>query len=232
MTIMIMPMAGKGLRTASMYSGPKPLIPINDYPMFYWAAKNIIADTKIFIVRKEHILEYGIDKQVKDIFPDAIILVQDGHLSGQLMSILVAEKYIDTEEDIVFVDCDMFSSFNFKDFYLSDYTSSILTFENNVDRYSYILKNNNVVTKIIEKKVISSEAVAGIFYWKNGKTFLKYARKSIKNKNIINGEYYISSVYSEAISDGILTGTVKSNQTYDLSVDLNIKNFINYLEKI
>jgi NDP-sugar pyrophosphorylase family protein len=222
---MVMPMAGKGIRTASTHSCPKPLIPINGYPMFYWATKNIIADTKVFIVRQEHLLEYEIDKEINKNFPDAIILVQEGNLDGQLLSILIAEKYVDTEEDVVFVDCDMFSNFDFKDFSMSNNDASILTFENNLDQYSYVIKSDNIVSKIVEKKAISDEAVAGVFYWKSGKTFLKYAKETIDKEIKINGEYYISSVYSEGISDNLLVATVKSRVTYDLSIDSDIQKF-------
>lgn len=228
MTIMVMPMAGKGIRTLGFSSVPKPLILINNHPMFYWATQNIVSSKKIFIVREDHISKYQIDKEIKKIFPESTVLVQIGDLDGQLMSTLIAEQHIDTEEDIVFVDCDMFSEFTFNDFLISSSDCSLLTFNSSLDKYSYVSKNNNIVDKIIEKKVISNDAVGGVFYWKSGKTFLKYAKQSIEKQIKINNEYYISSAYSEAISEGVSVSIIKSEKTYDLSIDSDIEDFEKY----
>jgi NDP-sugar pyrophosphorylase family protein len=226
MTIMVMPMAGNGVRTSNIFDGPKPLIPINGFPMFYWAAKNIIADKKIFIVRRDHIIKYNINKIVKNLFPEAIVLVQEEKLSGQLLSTLIAKEYLDTSEDIVIADCDMYSDFDFNDFLNIQADAGILTFSNNEKNYSYVLKDFDFVIGIAEKQAISQEAVGGVFYWKHGYKFLKHAKDSIANNIKTNGEYYISGVYTEAISKGCRVKTIFSENTYDLSLEDQIKLFI------
>lgn len=231
MTIMVMPMAGDGKRMASISDTPKPLIEINGYPMFYWAAKNIPADKKVFIVRLDHIEKYSIDKTILNLFPEAIISVQNTKLDGQLLSILVAREYIDSEESLFLVDCDMYSDVKFDDFFDLSSTASILTFSSDLPNYSYVVKNGNMVDSIIEKNVISNNAVGGVFYWHKAKDFLKYSNICI-NKNVrTNNEFYVSSTYSEAILDGRIIKTLSSGRTYDLSTISGMSLFLEHINK-
>lgn len=226
MAIMIMPMAGNGVRTAKIFNGPKPLIEINGKPMFYWAAKNINVDKKIFIVRQDHVLSHKIDQIVKNLFPDSIVLIQKEELKGQLLSILIAKDYFKIEEDIILVDCDMYSDFDISTLLEQKSNASILTFKSNSDNYSYVQTKENYVIKIAEKSRISEDAVAGVYYWKKGYDFLKNANLCIKNKIKINNEYYVSGAYAEAVKNDYNITIVKSKKTYDLSIKEDINNFI------
>lgn len=231
MTIMVMPMAGDGKRMASISDMPKPLIQINGYPMFYWAAKNIPADKKVFIVRSEHIEKYKIDKIIINLFPEAIISIQNTKLDGQLLSILVAREHMDSDESLFLVDCDMYSDARFDDFFDLSSTASILTFNSDLPNYSYVVKNGNMVDSIIEKNVISNNAVGGVFYWNSAKDFLKYSNICINKNTRTNNEFYVSSTYSEAILDGRIVKTLSSVRTYDLSTVNGMSLFLEYVNK-
>lgn len=223
-------MAGDGTRIAELFDGLKPLMPILEMPMFYWAAKNIDSDVKIFIVRKEHVEQYNIDSIIKKFFPDAIILIQNTKLGGQLLSVLVAFEYINTDDDIVIADCDMYSELDFNLLKDTDH-SSLLVFDSSLNNYSYISEENNNVIAIAEKMVISNHAIGGIFYWKSGKQFLKFAIDAIVNNIKTNNEYYVSSVYNRAIAFNKKIKTVVSERTFDLSTKNGIDLFITHINK-
>jgi dTDP-glucose pyrophosphorylase len=231
MTIMVMPMAGDGIRTSEFSNHIKPLIPILGKPMFYWAASNIIADKKVFIVRQDHIDKYRIDEIIKDFFPEAIVLIQDKKIKGQLLSTLIAFEYINTDDSIIIADCDMYSDFNTK-LFDGDSDASLLVFNSQSVNYSYIKDKDNSVLEIVEKNVISDKAIAGIFYWKSGKTFLKYAIESIIYNVTINNEHYVSSSYSRGILGGINITSLLSKNTFDLSTEKGIELFTKYKKSI
>jgi NDP-sugar pyrophosphorylase family protein len=228
MTIMVMPMAGNGSRMSKNVNVPKPLIDIHEHPMFYWAAKNFNVDKMIFIVRRDHVINNNINKVIKSYFPKSVILIQEEKLSGQLLSTLIAKEHLETEEDVFIVDCDMYSDVNLEKFIGLNSEASILTFYSNSPNYSYISKKNNLVDTIVEKNVISDEAIGGIFYWKRGHDFLKHAKQCIENNVKTNNEYYISGVYSEGIKNGCRVKTITSDKVYDLSTKDGIKNFTSY----
>ena len=69
---------------------------------------------------------------------------------------------------------------------------AILTFTATHPKWSYakVDKNNNV-TKVAEKKVISNNATVGVYYWKHGKDFVKYANQMIDKNIRVNNEFYV-----------------------------------------
>lgn len=224
MTILVMPMAGNGTRMNSPI--PKPIFLINNKPMFLWVSERVDISSKIFIVKKDHIEKYNIDLEIKKQYPDAYIIVQDEKISGPLKTVMLAQDILNTDEDILILDCDMYTDVKYEKVFNSNSDAVIVTFNSDLKNYSYVKKINDDVVDVIEKQVISDEAVAGGFYWKSGKKFLKYAKLAIENKKTTNGEYYVSSIYSFAISDNIKIKTIKANVCYDLSTESGIKDFI------
>lgn len=73
-----MPMAGEGSRFRNAgWATPKPLIELKGKPLFVRAIESVRVDGApmkySFIVRKEHIDDYGVDKSIKAILPGANI---------------------------------------------------------------------------------------------------------------------------------------------------------------
>ena len=73
-----MPMAGEGNRFLNEgWTTPKPLIPLHGKPLFQHAIGSVHIDNASmkysFIVRQNHIDEYGIDKGILSFLPDANI---------------------------------------------------------------------------------------------------------------------------------------------------------------
>ena len=53
-----------------------------------------------------------------------------------------------------------------------------------------------------EKKPISKNATVGIYWWKKGSDYVKYAEQMIKKDIRTNNEFYVCPVFNEAIQDG------------------------------
>jgi hypothetical protein len=79
----------------------------------------------------------------------------------------------------------------------------ILTFQAYHPKWSYakLDKNNNFVIEVAEKKVISKHASVGVYFWKQGSDYVKYAERMIKKKIRVNNEFYVCPVFNEAIKD-------------------------------
>lgn len=58
------------------------------------------------------------------------------------------------------------------------------------------------VEEVAEKKPISEHATVGIYYWKKGSDYVKYAEQMIAKDIRVNNEYYVCPVFNEAIGDG------------------------------
>jgi len=108
---LIMPMGGSGSRFAERgFELPKPLIPINNKPFFYWAAESIrkfvVLQSITFVVLNEHIEKFGIDREIKKFYPDANICILSHVLPGAVMTCLEGVKAVTNSDPIVFNDCD------------------------------------------------------------------------------------------------------------------------------
>ena len=83
---------------------------------------------------------------------------------------------------------------NSRDFIYELYSKNadggIATFNSNHPKWSYVKMNSlGIVSEVAEKKVISNDATVGIYYWKHGSDYVKYAEQMIE-KNIRTNKKY------------------------------------------
>ena len=215
----LMPMAGEGSRTKGRSNLPKPLIPILGLPMFHWAVSSAnIKAHKIFVIRGEH---REMVPAIEALYPQSSIVLQDGPLNGAVLSCLLASDLI-VNEPLLIMDCDMSVSLDYRRLVQDNPDIGVLTFTSKSPNYSYVSDNGIV----IEKEVVSSNAVAGSFYWRNGSDFVKYAKEAVNKNKTLNNEFYVSSAINEAVLDGLAVTTYASNSAYDLSTDTGTQGFI------
>ena len=107
-------MAGRGSRFAEKgYVFPKPLIEIKNKPMIQVVVDNLNLDCEyIFIVQKEHIETYNIDKMLKLIKPNSTIVEIDEITEGAACTTLLAEEFIDNDDPLIIANSDQFILWN------------------------------------------------------------------------------------------------------------------------
>ncbi len=205
----LIPMAGAGRRfELAGYTFPKPLIEVGGKPMIQLVVENINIDAKhTFIVQKSHYEKYHLNYLLNLISPECNVVQVDGITEGAACSTLLAKKFIDNDEALVIANSDQFIEWDSNEFMYSmvaeNIDGGILTFEATHPKWSYArLDGNGFVCEVAEKKPISKIATVGIYYWKKGRDYVKYAEQMI-NKNIrVHNEFYVCPVYNEAIKDG------------------------------
>lgn len=78
----------------------------------------------------------------------------------------------------------------------------IMTMPADDPKWSYIkYDQEGFVTLVREKEVISNEATVGIYNYKHGSDFVKYAHQMIDKNIRVNNEFYVAPVYNEMIED-------------------------------
>ena len=205
----VVPMAGRGSRFAEAgYEMPKPLIDIYGHPMIEYVTKNITPKCPhrfIYICQKEHLDEYGLADKLETIAPGCIIIPINYITEGAACTVLLAEKYIDNDDSMMIANSDQFVDNDINVFIdaIGDNDGLIMTMPADHPKWSYIkFDNQGFVTMVREKEVISNEATVGIYNYKHGADFVKYAHQMI-NKNIrVNNEFYVAPVYNEMINEG------------------------------
>jgi NDP-sugar pyrophosphorylase family protein len=202
----LIPMAGNGIRFREVgYKEPKPMIDVAGKPMIEWVIESLDIDSRhIFIVQKKHNREFEIEDFIKGINKCYEVIELDEITEGAACTTLIAEKYISGDEDLIIANSDQYIRWDFEDFLESskNVDGSILIFDSNSPKHSYArVDDSGYVKEVAEKKVISNNATIGVYYWKSGSEYVRYA-KSMITKNIrTNNEFYICPVYNEAIID-------------------------------
>jgi len=205
----LIPMAGAGSRFQSAgYTFPKPLIEVRGKPMIQLVVENLNIDARhIFVVQKSHYEQYNLKHLLSLISPGCEIVQVDGMTEGAACTTLLAKQFINNDEPLVFANSDQFLDWDSNEFMYSmeadEIDGGMLTFKATHPKWSFAkLDEYGYVSEVAEKKTISDIATAGIYYWKHGRDYVKYAEQMIENNIRFNNEFYVCPVFNEAISDG------------------------------
>lgn len=206
----IIPMAGHGSRFLQAgYTFPKPLIEVHGKPMIQVVIDNLKVDAHfIFIVQKEHREKYNLDSMLSLLAPGCDIVDVDKVTEGAACTVLLGKEFINNDNPLVIANSDQFVEWSSLDFFYKmneqNLDGGIVSFKSTHPKWSYAKTDNNgFVLEVAEKKTISDIATVGIYYWKKGSDFVKYAEQMIDKNIRVNNEFYVCPVYNEAILDGL-----------------------------
>ena len=92
------------------------------------------------------------------------------------------------------------------------------------------------IKRVVEKRAISKTphkdfAVTGVFYFKNWFLFEKAVTEMIKNKNSVNGEYYVATAIQELINQNKKVCNFEIDQFISWSLPIHLKTYL-YWEEI
>jgi len=230
----LIPMAGAGSRFEKAgYTFPKPLIEVNGKPMIQLVVENLNVEAEyVFIVQKEHYDKYNLQYLLNLISPDCKIVQVDGITEGAACTTLLAKEYIDNNDALLIANSDQFVDWNSNEFLYSmqagEVDAGILTFESVHPKWSFARVNEEgLVCEVAEKKPISNKATVGIYYWKQGSDYVKYAEEMIEKDKRVNNEFYVCPVFNEAIDDGLRVKTFDIDKMWGLGTPEDLEVFLN-----
>lgn len=205
----LIPMAGAGSRFAAAgYTFPKPLIEVNGKPMIQVVTENLNVEAHfIYIVQKEHYDKYNLKQLLNLISPGCDIVQVEGITEGAACTTLLAKDLINNNQPLLMANSDQFVEWNSNEclyaFTADGIDGGIVTFRATHPKWSFAkLGDDGFVTEVAEKNPISDIATVGIYYWKQGSDYVKYAEQMIQKNIRTNNEFYVCPVFNEAIGDG------------------------------
>lgn len=205
----LIPMAGAGSRFSSAgYTFPKPLIEVNGKPMIQAVVENLnINANYVYIVQQEHYDKYNLKQLLNLITPNCKIVTVNGLTEGAAVTTLLAREYIDNDSPLLMANSDQIVDWNSSEtmyaFTTDNSDAGMLTFTATHPKWSFAkLGEDGFVTQVAEKNPISDVATVGVYFWKHGSDYVKYADQMISNNTRTNNEFYVCPVFNEAIADG------------------------------
>lgn len=230
----LIPMAGAGSRFAAAgYTFPKPLIEVNEKPMIQVVVENLNIEARyIFIVQKEHYERYNLKQLLNVLTPNCVIIQTDGLTEGAACTTLLAKDFINDHEPLLIANSDQYVEWNSNEclysFSADDVDGGIITFKSMHPKWSFAkLGDNNLVSSVAEKNPISDNATAGIYYWKKGSDYVKYAEQMIAKNVRVNNEFYVCPIFNEAIADNKKFKIRQIEKMWGLGTPEDLVHFLN-----
>jgi HAD superfamily hydrolase (TIGR01509 family) len=230
----LIPMAGAGSRFQKAgYTFPKPLIDVNNKPMIQVVVENLNIDAHyIYIVQREHYDKYSLKYLLENITPECDIVVIDGITEGAACTTLLAKEFIDNDNPLLIANSDQYIEYDSNNFMYSCIAGNndgmILTFEANHPKWSFAkIDDDGYVTEVAEKVPISNIATVGVYYYKKGSDYVKYAEQMIAKDKRHNGEFYVCPIFNEMIEDGKKIRTYDVNEMNGIGTPEDLTRFLN-----
>ena len=199
----IIPMAGNGRRFKDAgFKKPKPLIDCAGKTMIERAMESFqFTKTKYsftFIVLAEH------TEVIKFLKDKGQVIILDEVTEGAVCTVLKAKEIINNRDPLIIANCDQYIKWNIESFIsaVKDYAGGIVTFNSTNPHHSYAKVWDGLIVEVAEKRVISDNASAGVYYFRHGDEFVIMADRMIEKNIRTNNEFYITPVYNEFIDEG------------------------------
>jgi len=210
----LIPMAG--LATRFVHEGittPKPLIEVAGKPLIQHTLETLgLKGTFIFVTRRyeDPAHNTALSLKLKELAPGCREIMLETPTRGAVETCMAARDIIDTDEPLIVTNCDQRTEWDPAAFMsmLSalDPDGAVVTHESKDPKHSYAVLQgpNGTVSRIVEKKVVSSHALVGIHYWKHGRLFVQSAQALLTVlADMGTRECYVSETYNSLIDMGL-----------------------------
>lgn len=209
-------MAGLGSRFKQAgYELPKPFIDVLGKPMITHVLDNLkVPDCNFILIHQEAHRPYFelCGRDFLDKYKATLVSIE-GLTQGSACTVLAAHRLIHNSTPIVIANSDQYIDGGITDF-VKDATTrnldgSILTFidEHKDPKWSFVeVDSNQMVTRAVEKVVISDRATVGVYYFKQGRYFVESALDMIVKQDMSRSEYYTCPTYNYTYRAGLKTG--------------------------
>jgi bifunctional N-acetylglucosamine-1-phosphate-uridyltransferase/glucosamine-1-phosphate-acetyltransferase GlmU-like protein len=225
-------MAGNGIRFVNAgFTESKPMIKVfKNKVMIDLVLENILIDEENVDI---YCCVLGKDvKLIKHLTKkwNTSIIFVDEVTSGPAATCLLAKSFINNKNPLLIVNSDQYiHGFHLPTLtnYAKEYDAVLGTFFSNSSKNSYVkINEDNLVTEVKEKEVISNLATNGVHFWNHGCDFINSAEKMIKNKDCAkNGEYYIAPSFNYLIKSKKRVGVYHYNEHYPIGVPEDLSTF-------
>jgi NDP-sugar pyrophosphorylase family protein len=226
----VIPMAGLGSRFSDQgYILPKPLIDVNGVPMIKAVVDSLGIDGNyIFIVQKSHSVEYRLPELLDQIAPGCAVIEIDGVTDGAARTVLAAKSLIDNDTPLIISNSDhvvVWDSSVFKSLLASQ--AVIALFHDDDPKWSYAKIVDGKVSEVAEKLVISNNATVGIYGFRAGGDYVKYAEQMIQKDIRTKDEFYVCPVYNELINDGLHISPYFVDSMHGIGTPEDLERYLN-----
>jgi dTDP-glucose pyrophosphorylase len=187
----------------------------------------------VFIVQKDHYQKFSLKDTLNLISPNCNIYITKELTEGAACTTLLAKEFINNDEPLLIANSDQYLDWDSTEFMYSmladNIDAGILVFESTHPKWSYAkLNQNGFVCEVAEKRPISNLATVGVYFWRKGSDYVKYAEQMIQKNIRVNNEFYVCPVFNEAIADGkkVKVFKIENNKMWGIGTPEDLNYFL------
>lgn len=187
----------------------------------------------IFILQRDDVVRFSLDRTLQLLTGDRCKIVQlAAPTKGALCSILMGIDEIDPSAETIVSNADQIIDADLskiiRGFRASNADAGVVTFESVHPRWSYVNASpDGSVLEAAEKRVISRDAIAGLYYFRTGLTLTNAAKSCVRNNASVDGQFYIAPSLNEIIlNEGrVVAEAVEQHQYHSFYSPEKIRSF-------
>lgn len=234
----IIPLAGDGTRFKNEhFSNPKPLIKVFKKTLIEISIKSLnLKNANFFFVTRKYKNKKFNNQLLKILkkYTSSNRIIKLGKTTNGPVSTCLKVKKIDQNKPLIIANCDQYLNWKpevFLNFVKKkNIDGAVLTYKSRSKKNSFVAIKNNKIINIVEKKVISDNALIGVHYWKKTSLFFESSKKLIfdlkKNKN--KREPYISETYKYLLKKKLtlVPYLLKKKEYFLIGTPKDYRNFV------
>lgn len=238
----LVPMSGMNNFESEEYRYPKPLIEINGKPLIELVVECLdqIKGEKrfIFIVNAADCQKYHLDSVLRLITKyRGVIIELEKETAGATCSALMAIDHIDNDDALIISNGDHIFNYDLNraisGFESRGVDAGTVCFDSVHPKWSFVrLDKNNKIIETAEKRPLSRNAIAGLYYFRHGSDFVRAAMKTIEKDASVNGRFYVSPTLNELVLEGknLEIHAIHSSAYYNFYSPHKIKEYEEFLK--
>lgn len=194
------------------YQYPKPLIEINGKPLVELVVACLdqikVEKRFIFIVSATDCQKYHLDSVLQLITAGRGVVIQlEKETRGAACSALMAIDFIDNDDSLMISNGDHIFDYDLNrvitEFDSGEVDAGTVCFDSVHPKWSFVrLDENNKIIETAEKRPLSRNAIAGLYYFRHGSDFVRAAMKTIEKDASVNGNFYVAPTLNELVLEG------------------------------
>jgi dTDP-glucose pyrophosphorylase len=190
----------------------------------------------VVVVRREEVMAHHTDRVIQLVEPTARVLLV-GETSGAACSALLANDEIGPDEPLLvcngdqILDADLASIV--ADFEARDIDAGVVVFDAVHPRWSYVRTEGGQVVEASEKRPISRDATAGIYWFRKGADFVTSVMDMIRKDAAVNGTFFVCPALNELVLRGAVIGITRVDRSryFSLHDPAGVSTYLHHLQE-